>query len=53
MADKPLPPPPSDADIEKMIDRCYEHPNVSPWHVREALQMMHLRIKHLEKQKKS
>lgn len=24
-------------NVSKNIERCYEHPNLSPWHVREAL----------------
>ncbi len=25
------------SEVEKNLDRCYEHPGLSPWHVREAM----------------
>lgn len=49
---KALPDKPTDDDITKVIERTYTHGanggELSAWHVREALRLLHLRIKHLE-----
>jgi hypothetical protein len=49
---KQLDPKPQDDDIAKVIERTYTHGadggELSAWHVREALRLLHLRIKHIE-----
>ena len=49
---KRLPEKPTDEDIAKVIERTYTHGEhggeLSAWHVREALRLLHLRIKHIE-----
>lgn len=37
-------------DAEKWIERSYSHPDLSPWHVREAMREMLAEIKDLRKE---